>query len=348
MLFSSVIGVNIYCCVLTYICAAVKGGIAEQVSAATAVDVCVPPSVALPFGAFDRALGAAENAPASEMLDVAIEALGAASCDRAATNAALAAARAAIERLALPAGLVDEVRAAAEAASAYGIAAACDVAAEPSWWPEVRRVWASKWNERAHASRAAMGVADADLHMAVLLMELVPAEYAFVLHSRNPVAETPAPGEMLGEVVVGLGETLVGNHPGAPLCFTATAPAGAPAASNIGIRSLPSKLDAMRVVASDGGFSPLICRSDSNGEDLEGFAGAGLYDSFSTAGGVATSAVDYGGEQLLWDGGFQGALCDKLARVASALEAAMGGPQDVEGAVVGDTVYLLQARPQQV
>ena len=29
-------------------------------------------------------------------------------------------------------------------------------------------------------------------------------------------------------------------------------------------------------------------------------------------------------------------------------KAAMGGPQDVEGAVVGDTVYLLQARPQQV
>lgn len=49
----------------------------------------------------------------------------------------------------------------------------------------------------------------------------MPAEYAFVLHTANPV--TGALGEVFGEVVVGMGEALVGNHPGRALSFKAGA-----------------------------------------------------------------------------------------------------------------------------
>ena len=52
----------------------------------------------------------------------------------------------------------------------------------------------------------------------------------------------------------------------------------------------PSKGDGMFVCES------LIFRSDSNGEDLEGYAGAGLYDSI-TLDTTETRKVDYGADR---------------------------------------------------
>ncbi len=52
-------------------------------------------------------------------------------------------------------------------------------------------------------------------------MQVVPAEYAFVLHTANPI--TGAKGEVFGELVQGMGEALVGNHPGRALSFKAGA-----------------------------------------------------------------------------------------------------------------------------
>lgn len=46
----------------------------------------------------------------------------------------------------------------------------------------------------------------------VLLQQVVPADYAYVLHTAHPV--THAPGVVYGEVVAGMGEALVGNYPG--------------------------------------------------------------------------------------------------------------------------------------
>lgn len=42
--------------------------------------------------------------------------------------------------------------------------------------------------------------------------QVIPADYAFVLHTADPV--TGAAGTLFGEVVPGMGEALVGNHPG--------------------------------------------------------------------------------------------------------------------------------------
>ena len=68
-------------------------------------------------------------------------------------------------------------------------------------WLAIKAVWASKWTERAFLSRKAIGVPEEDLSMAVLCMGLVPAEYAFVLHTASPL-----PGgskdEVFGEVRV--------------------------------------------------------------------------------------------------------------------------------------------------
>ena len=55
-------------------------------------------------------------------------------------------------------------------------------------------------------------------------LQVVPAEYAFVVHTANPL--TGERGELFGEAVVGMGEALVGNFPGRALSFTAPSAAG--------------------------------------------------------------------------------------------------------------------------
>jgi hypothetical protein len=70
----------------------------------------------------------------------------------------------------------------------------------------------------------------------------------------------------------GLGETLVsGQFPGKGMSFAASKRD----LDNPRVLAYPSKSAAMFVPDS------LIFRSDSNGEDLEGYAGAGLYDSIT-------------------------------------------------------------------
>ena len=63
--------------------------------------------------------------------------------------------------------------------------------------------------------------------------------------------------------------------------------------------------------------------------------------------GLAWRPVDYSRERLSTEGSARAALGVALARVAVALEAALGGPQDVEGCVSeeGDVV-VVQSRPQ--
>lgn len=171
--------------------------------------------------------------------------------------------------------------------------------------------------------------------MAVLLQEVLPSEYAFVLHTANPV--TGARNEVFGEVVRGLGEVLVGNAPGAALTFVSKADSGPPT-----VLSFPSKV----VSLASPGEGTIIARSDSNGEDLEGFAGAGLYDSVMSRPAVE-QVVDYTCEPLFWDAGAAEGVMARLAEAGRKMEAAMGGaPQDIEGALIGGELYVVQSRPQ--
>ena len=110
-----------------------------------------------------------------------------------------------------------------------------------------------------------MGMPHEDLFMAVLVQPVVEAEYAFVIHTVNPSSGNA--NELFAEVVLGLGETLVGNYPGRALSVVWDK-----TTEKQTLLSYPSK--------SIGLYGRgLIFRSDSNGEDLAGYAGAGLYDS---------------------------------------------------------------------
>jgi len=48
------------------------------------------------------------------------------------------------------------------------------------------QVWASKWNERAYFSTRKVKLDHDYLCMAVLVQEVINADYAFVIHTTNP------------------------------------------------------------------------------------------------------------------------------------------------------------------
>jgi phosphohistidine swiveling domain-containing protein len=74
----------------------------------------------------------------------------------------------------------------------------------------VERCWRSLFTERAAAYRAKQGVAAADLAMAVVVQQLVPAEAAGVLFTRDPM--DPDGRTMLAEASWGLGEAVVSGR----------------------------------------------------------------------------------------------------------------------------------------
>jgi len=182
-----------------------------------------------------------------------------------------------------------------------------------------------------------MGVADSDLVLAVLAQPVAFAAYAFVIHTRSPMPDAK-PDDALIELVVGLGESLVSNSPGRALSSTV-----GPAAGRVEVHSYPSK--------PEGVFTPEegthIFRSDSNGEDLEGFAGAGLYDSI-TVNECPRRPIPYASEPLIFDAAFRNDLLRRLFDLGRLVEANFGGkPQDIEGAVDREgRLVVLQSRPQ--
>jgi alpha-glucan,water dikinase len=205
----------------------------------------------------------------------------------------------------------------------------------PEDWPaaaqRIKQVWASKWNDRAHFSRQARGWPHEAVFMAVLIQEVVEAEYAFVIHTVNPLNNNS--DELYAEVVLGLGETLVGNYPGRALSFTCSKTDGQST-----VLAYPSK--------SIGLYgSGLIFRSDSNAEDLAGYAGAGLYDSVLLE-PPREVTLDYTGDPLIWDTGSRTKVFGEIARLGNIVEQMFGAPQDIEGAFAKGRFHVVQSRPQ--
>jgi len=302
----------------------------------------VPACAALPYGTFERVLGA--NPGAAAELDGVLRSLeglggGGGPLPMDQVGAQLARARAVVEsQLTAPPGFMDEV--ANVAAGAGVIASPAAWAAGPgrdAAWAAICGVWASKWTDRAWLSRRQRGVRDDELRMSVLLQQVVPARYAFVLHTADPL--TADGTTSVGELVLGMGEALVGAHPGRALSFSAPADRPGEAA----VTGYPSK----RVSLHAPPAGTCIARSDANGEDLAGFAGAGLYDSVPFE-PFSERPADYASEPLLHDGGARAGLLASLVTLGSTVKGAFDGAhQDVEG-VVDDAgkVYVVQARPQ--
>jgi alpha-glucan,water dikinase len=282
--------------------------------------VLQPASVALPFGCFEEVMAlkkhgaiAQRYAQLAEQINLNVD------------TETLGALRGLIEALTAPQELMDSLQA-AFAKTGLDLAGKWETV-----WRGIKQVWASKWNERAILSRKRMGLKDEDLFMAVLIQPVVEADYAFVIHTVNPSSEKS--DELYAEMVLGLGETLVGNFPGRALSFVWNK-----RSEQVRFLSFPSK----SVGLYGKGF---ILRSDSNGEDLAGYAGAGLYDSVLSQ-SVRATKLDYSTEPLLWDEGFRQNMLTKVAEIGVAVERSLGSAQDIEGAVAQGKYFVVQTRPQ--
>lgn len=206
----------------------------------------------------------------------------------------------------------------------------------PGAWTAIKGVWASIWNERAHLARQKLRLNADEVEMAVLCQKIIDADFAFVIHTTNPISGDK--NEIFAEAVIGLGETLVGNAPGQALGFTVRKDADLDTVTPI-IRSYPSKSTAL----VGGEF---IFRSDSNAEDLDGFAGAGLHDSIPLVENEAVQ-IDYGEERIMTDDEFCDFLMRGIAKIGVEVEETMGGmPQDIEGCLKDGEFFVVQSRPQ--
>src|SRR5262249_9194500 len=134
-----------------------------------------PPSLALPFGSMEQVFSYKENQPLARRYEELVKRL-----KDGANLDTLKELSQTIESLIPP----EEVKqAVVEAARKAG------VAWPDNWdaaWRAIKRVWASKWNERAVLSRQRMGIDHADLFMSVLIQPVVESDYAFVIHTANP------------------------------------------------------------------------------------------------------------------------------------------------------------------
>ena len=195
----------------------------------------------------------------------------------------------------------------------------------------IKSVWASKYNERVYIATSKVGISIEDIRMAVLVQKIIPAEYAYVIHTKNP--STNDENELFAEMVDGMGETLVGAYEGQSFSFSYNK-----TNKSYDIKSYPNKSISLK----NSGF---IFRSDSNTEDLQGFSGAGLFDSVPM---ITDSEVEmsYHNDKLFTDDGFVDNAINKIASLGIGVEALYNYPQDIEGVYYNGNFYIVQTRPQ--
>ncbi|CAG7899970.1 unnamed protein product [Brassica rapa] len=288
--------------------------------------VGIPTSVALPFGVFEKVLSEKANQAVSEKLQVLKKSLDEGN------QAALGEIRKTVLGLVAPAELVEELKSTMKSSDMPWPGDEGEQRWEQAW-SAIKKVWASKWNERAYFSTKKVKLDHDYLCMAVLVQEVINADYAFVIHTTNPSSGDSS--EIYAEVVKGLGETLVGAYPGRSLSFICKK-------NNLDTPLLlgyPSKPIGLFIRRS------IIFRSDSNGEDLEGYAGAGLYDSVPMD-EEDKVVLDYTTDPLITDESLQKKILSDIARAGDAIEKLYGTPQDIEGVIRDGKLYVVQTRPQ--
>ena len=173
----------------------------------------------------------------------------------------------------------------------------------------LRRVWASLWSRRAIISRERAGIPHHAAQMAVLIQEMISPDYAFVLHTANPINNSGE--ELYLELAIGLGETLASAaQPGSPL--------------------------------------RLICAKKSGTTKILSFADFSRAARPGPGPGLLWVTVDYSRDRLTCDRNSRQKTAARLCAIGVQLEKAFGPPQDIEGVIKGDEIYLVQSRAQMI
>lgn len=172
----------------------------------------------------------------------------------------------------------------------------------------IQQVWSSLWSRTATLSRKNAGIKHDQNHMAILFQEMIDPELAFIMHTSDPMSGTSDSAWV--ELAVGLGDTLASAWQ-----------AGSPYRIRCNRHSYQSQL------LSCANFSFALHANHSQGQFSEP---------------VNYTTVPFSTQPALIQ-----PLGKQLAKIASYLESVFNYPQDVEGAIRNDSIYVLQARAQQ-
>jgi alpha-glucan, water dikinase len=283
----------------------------------------VPNSVALPYGSNEFILSEPENAELNSSISTLITGLSSSPSES--ISPLLSEIKSKILQLSISEDLAGQIKSLLRTIG-------CEDNKWNEAWTAIKSVWGSKYNERVYLSTLKSKIPLNSVVMSVLCQEVITGDYAYVLHTKNPMNNNIQ--EIYGELVLGLGETLVGAYEGRALSFIANKND-----NQITIESFPSK----SIYLKGSGF---ISRSDSNSEDLPGFAGAGLFDSFIMEAPQACIA-SYSQDKIINDPGFREFFLQKLKEVGILVEDIFCGvPQDIEGVIKGNQIFVVQSRPQ--
>lgn len=86
--------------------------------------------------------------------------------------------------------------------------------------------------------------------------------------------------------------------------------------------------------------SGFMFRSDSNSEDLPGFAGAGLFDSYPMD-DTTEFRTQYAKEKLVTDLKFRDSFMQTVAKIGIQIEEEYSEAQDIEGAYFDGKYYVV-------
>jgi len=280
-----------------------------------------PAALVVPFAAFDQALH--RDRTVAEEFQQQVPMLSSGPC--AGASAASARIRELIAHLELPTDIVAVVqrrfgdharvmvRSSANCEDLAGLAGAGLYESVPNvpvneLAAAVRAVWASLWSDRAVLSRHLAGIPHDQARMAVLIQQMLPADLSFVLHTVNPVDQDS--NWVYGELAVGLGETLVSGA----------------------VRGQPYRWVGHK-----------------HAQELKWLSFASFSRALlpATEGGLKRLTLDYSRIRVSHNAGYRDPLARRLTDLGAQIEQNFRSPQDIEGVLVADEVYLVQARPQQ-
>ncbi len=172
----------------------------------------------------------------------------------------------------------------------------------------ILKVWASLWTRRAVISRREAGIDHRRAHMAILIQRMVIPDISFIMHTVNPLTKNN--DEIFIELAPGLGETL----------------------ASASAKGVPYRM---------------ICLKSTGKTTMHSFANYSYSILPSDKGGLLYKRTDYSNIPLSVDAESRNRTGASLAAIGKEVEVFFGSPQDIEGAIAGDDIYLLQSRPQQ-
>ncbi|CAI9291740.1 unnamed protein product [Lactuca saligna] len=203
--------------------------------------------------------------------------------------------------------------------------------AEDTWnqiWQAIKKVWGSKWNERAYKNRN-----HDTLCIGILIQEHIRADYAFVTYTNHPVSRDSS--QIYTEIVKGSVETLIGASPGRAMSsITKKSELKSPI-----VTCYPSK--SIGLYANNK--RSIIFRPDFISEKTNRYACHGIYDSILMENKEEVVLV-YSRDPMVVDLHFQALIHSKIAEAAKIIEDLYECPQDIEGVVQDGQVYVIQCK----